>query len=110
MSETYYADSAYDSTCPRGLRGQKDVPQLSSAQRQLRRQPLPRDVHCGEFLAVSTMPRGLKRDKRMQGPEALHERYVVRGPKNPVILIELFTRVAAFFAMGGGQPRSSRLY
>lgn len=100
MPETYYTDTAYDSTRP--LPGQKDVSQLSGVQRQLRRQPLSHGVHCGEFLAVSTMPRGLKGDKQKRGPEALHERYVVKGPNNPVILIEMITRVAAFFAVVGG--------
>ncbi|OOG27881.1 hypothetical protein B1C78_02615 [Thioalkalivibrio denitrificans] len=101
-NNVHYADTAYDSTRPQeDLPGQKGGPQLSGTQRQLRRQPLPHGVHCGEFLAVSTMPRGLKGHKR-PGPEALHERYVVKGPNNPAILIEMITRVAAFFGVFGG--------
>jgi len=110
MTDTYYADTAYDSTRPRDPSdrkdvpqlNRKDVPQLSGAQRQLPRQPLPHGVHCGELQAVSTMPRGLEGDKNRQATEALHERYVVKGPNNPVILIEMLIRVAAFFALFGG--------
>jgi hypothetical protein len=55
MSEPYYADTAYDSTRPRGLPPVPEDLKLNALSRQRRRHPLVRGVHCGEFLALADL-------------------------------------------------------
>jgi hypothetical protein len=106
-NNTHYADTAYDSTRPRDLPPVPEGLELDALSRQRRRHPLVRGVHCGELLALSNVDhievlQDENHPDRSYFEEPGEESYQVYGLQNPKVVVGVLTKVAAFFALGGG--------
>jgi hypothetical protein len=106
-TDTYYADTAYDSTRPRDQPPVPEDLELDALSRQRRRHPLVRGVHCEELLALSDL-RAIEvlqdenHPDRSYFEEPGEESYQVYGLQNPKVVVGVLTKVAAFFAVVGG--------